>query len=173
MAMKIAVAYAAALGTYAAAAPAQADELFGGVYAHDLHIAAVGGLEHGVDVELGWRGPNIRPLPGRPQPYLFVSANSAGGADFAGAGISWRIGDPFYVRPGIGLAVHDGPHRLSANRIWFGSRILFEPEIGLGLRLTPRASLEASYVHLSHGHLFGRQNPGLDTVGLRYSYRFR
>jgi hypothetical protein len=171
--MKLAVAFSAALCTFLPAAPARADELFGGVYAHDLHIFAVGGLEHGADVELGWRGARILPVPGGPQPHLLVSANSAGGTDFAAAGISWRIGNAFYVRPGIGLAVHDGAHRLSTDRIWFGSRVLAELEGGIGLRLSRRASLEASYVHLSHGHIFGPQNPGLDTLGLRFNYRFR
>jgi hypothetical protein len=85
------------------------------------------------------------------------------------------IGDPVYLRPGIGLAVHTGPGRLdpTGRRIWFGSRILFEPEIGIGVQLDRRASLEASWVHLSHAQLFGDQNPGLDTVGLRLNYALR
>ncbi|HEX4738989.1 MAG TPA: acyloxyacyl hydrolase [Allosphingosinicella sp.] len=155
------------------ATPARADELFGGVYAHDLHIVAVGGTEHGTDFELGWRGGSILPILGGPHPHVFVSANSAGGTHFAAAGIDWRIGSPFYVRPGIGIAVHTGPGRPGADRIWFGSRVLFEPEIGIGVRLPAGASVEASWVHLSHANIAGRQNPGLDTVGLRFNYRFR
>jgi hypothetical protein len=156
-----------------AAAPARADEIFGGLYKHDVSIVAVGHMEQGVDFELGWRGPKILRAIGGPRPHFLVSLNSAGDTHFAAAGISWRIGNPVYVRPGVGLAIHTGPGHFSTDRIWFGSRVLFEPEIGLGVQLTPRASVEASWVHLSHAYIFGRQNPGVDTVGLRFNYRFR
>jgi hypothetical protein len=156
-----------------AAAPARADALFGGVYAHDADIVTASGIERGADLELGWRGPKILRALGGPRPYAFVSINSAGATHFAATGISWRIGNPFYLRPGFGIAVHTGPDRPSATRLRLGSRLLFEPEIGIGLRLAPRVSVEASWVHLSHGQLFGRQNPGLDTLGLRFNYRFR
>ena len=168
-----------ALLTALAAAPARADELFGGVYVHDLgilaanHIERGGDAERGADVELGWRGRSILPALGGPQPHLFVSANSAGNTHFAAAGLSWRIGRTVYVRPGAGIAVHTGPDHWTPTRIWLGSRLLFEPEIAVGMRLTPRASIEASWVHLSHAGIFGGQNPGLDMVGLRLNYRFR
>ncbi|MEA3033534.1 MAG: lipid 3-O-deacylase, partial [Sphingomonadales bacterium] len=112
---------------------------------------------------------------GGPRPQAFVSLNSAGQTHFATAGLSWRIGRTVYLRPGIGLAAHTGPGRLdpSGRRIGFGSRILFEPEIGIGVQITPRVSVEASWVHLSHAQLFGDQNPGLDTVGLRLNYALR
>jgi lipid A 3-O-deacylase len=157
------------------ATPASAGELFGGLYAHDVDWITRSGLEHGVDVELGWRGGRILPALGGPRPHAFVSLNSAGQTHFAAAGLSWRIGRPVYLRPGIGVAVHTGPGRddPTGRRIWFGSRLLFEPEIGIGAQLTRRASIEASWVHLSHAQLFGDQNPGLDTVGLRLNYAFR
>lgn len=165
----------AALG----AAPARADELFGGVYAHDLSIVAASHVERGNraerggDLELGWRGPHILPVLGGPQPHVLVSVNSAGNTSFAAAGISWRIGRTIYARPGVGIAIHTGPDHWTPTRIWFGSRLLFEPELAVGVRLAPSISVEASWVHLSHAQLFGRQNPGLDTVGLRFNYRFR
>ena len=54
-----------------------------------------------------------------------------------------------------------------------GSRILFAPELGVGYQLSERMSLEATWVHLSHGQLFSRQNPGMDSLGVRLSYRLR
>jgi lipid A 3-O-deacylase len=157
------------------AAPAEAGELFAGLYAHDADLITASGVEKGVDFELGWRGGRILPALGGPRPHAFVSLNSAGQTHFAAAGLSWRIGKPVFVRPGIGLAVHTGPSRddPTGRRIWFGSRILFEPELGLGVQLNRRASIEASWVHLSHAQLFGDQNPGLDTVGLRLNYALR
>jgi lipid A 3-O-deacylase len=168
----------AALALAFAAAPAQAQELFGGVLVHDVDTGLTkSGIEEGVDFELGWRGERIRFLRavGAPTPQAFVSLNSAGNTHFAAAGIAWKIGGRVYLRPAIGVAVHTGPGRVvpSDDRIDFGSRILFAPELGLGARLTSRASIEASWVHLSHAQLFGPQNPGLDTIGLRLNYRFR
>ncbi|HLL31529.1 MAG TPA: acyloxyacyl hydrolase [Allosphingosinicella sp.] len=168
----------AALALAAAAAPAHAQELFGGIFAHDVDTGLTkSGFEEGVDLELGWRGGKIGFLrsAGGPQPHAYVSLNSAGNSHFAAAGISWKIGGRVYLRPGIGLAVHTGPGRVvpGDDRIDFGSRILFAPEIGLGARITDRVSVEASWVHLSHAQLFSPQNPGLDTIGVRLNYRFR
>jgi hypothetical protein len=168
----------AALALAAAAAPAHGQELFGGVFVHDVDTGLTkSGIEEGVDLELGWRGDRIGFLRavGGPSPHAFVSINSAGDTHFAAAGISWKIGDRVYLRPGIGLAVHTGPGRVvpGDDRIDFGSRILFAPEIGVGARVSERLSVEASWVHLSHAQLFSPQNPGLDTIGVRLSYRLR
>jgi hypothetical protein len=174
----IAPAIAPAIALAIAAAPAQGQELFGGVYAHDVDTGLTkSGIEEGVDLELGWRGGKIGFLDGvgSPRPHAFVSLNSAGDTHFASAGISWKIGGRVYLRPGIGLAVHTGPDRIvpGDNRIDFGARVLFAPEIGLGARLSDRLSVEAIWVHLSHAQLFGPQNPGLDTIGVRLNYRLR
>ena len=136
------------------------------------------GVEPGTDFELGWRGGKLGFLSaiGGPRPHAFVSVNSAGATSFAAGGLSWKVAaGPFYLRPGVGIAVHTGPGRPPSrpDRIWLGSRILFEPELGIGTHLTDRRSAEASWVHLSHAQLFSRQNPGLDTVGLRINWRFR
>jgi lipid A 3-O-deacylase len=172
------LAYAAAGAVLAfAAAPASAQEIFGGVYAHDVNWVTRSGIEHGADFELGVRGERLRFLSfiGAPRPHAFVSVNSAGDTHFAAAGISWQIGGRVYVRPGVGVAVHTGPSEfdLTNRRIYFGSRVLFEPELGVGVKLTRRASVDASWVHLSHAQLFSGQNPGLDTVGVRFNYAFR
>jgi lipid A 3-O-deacylase len=169
--------FAAGLLLTCAAAPAAAQEVFGGVYAHDVNWVTRSGIEHGTDFEIGVRGDRLRFLSflGAPRPHAFVSGNSAGDTHFAAAGVSWQIGGRVYLRPGIGVAIHTGPSDIDpANRrIYFGSRVLFEPELGAGIRLTRRASLEASWVHLSHAQIFSGQNPGLDTVGLRFNYALR
>ena len=176
--MKHILAAAAAAPLALAATPAAAQEIFGGVYAHDVKTGLTkSGIEEGVNLQVGWRGERIGALRaiGSPSPYAFASINSEGNTHFAAAGISWKFGDKVYVRPGIGLAVHTGPGRVvpGDDRIDFGSRILFEPEIGLGVQVNPRLSVEASWVHLSHATLFSGQNPGLDTIGVRLNYRFR
>jgi lipid A 3-O-deacylase len=169
---------AATLLATCAATPAAAQEIFGGIYAHDVKTGLTkSGIEDGVDFELGWRGGRIEALSfvGTASPHAFVSVNSAGDTHFAAAGVNWKIGDAVYVRPGIGLAVHTGPGSFvpGDNRIDFGSRVLFAPEIGAGVQVNERLSVESSWVHLSHAKIFGPQNPGLDTIGLRLNYRFR
>lgn len=80
------------------------------------------------------------------------------------------------MRPGIGLAIHDAPS-LRVNpqtglRTDLGSRVLFEPEIAVGTRLSDRVSIEASWVHISNARLFDReQNPGIDAIGVRVNWR--
>ena len=56
-------------------------------------------------------------------------------------------------------------------KIEFGSRVLFEPELGVGAELNDRVSVEASWVHMSHAQLFGGQNPGIDNLGARVSFK--
>ena len=166
------------LGLAGAAGAGEASELFGGVHAHDVDtVLTKGGFERGVDFQIGWRGERIGALRaiGRPAPHAFISVNSAGGTNVAAAGLSWKIGRTLYLRPGVGIAIHDRSSRAVAGdrRIDFGSRILFEPELGIGYQLSDRVSVEASWIHLSHAQLFSRQNPWLDNFGIRLNYRFR
>lgn len=158
--------------------PARAGELFGGVYAHDVDTPlTAGGFEGGMDFQLGWRGAPIAALGaiGSPSPYLFGALNTDGDTDYAAAGLSWKIGDTLYLRPGLGIAIHDRSSHATHGfrRTDLGSRVLFEPEIGVGYRFDERLSAELSWVHLSHAQLFGHQNPGMDTIGVRLNYRFR
>lgn len=165
---------AAALAT---AGAAQAGEMFGGRLADSLKTPVERlGYREGMNTQFGWRGDRIAGLKaiGSPSPYAFVSANNRGNTNFTAAGLSWRIGTRLYVRPGIGIAVHDRSSRMvrpDGYRGDLGSRILFEPELGIGYRLDESMSLEASWVHLSHGFLAGPQNPGMDIIGVRYNYR--
>src|SRR5215218_10548866 len=94
----------------AAAVPtgAQAGELFGGVYVHDVKLPTnLSGLESGMDLALGYRGGRIGKTP--LEPYVFAAVNTAGETSYAAAGISARfsLGKSVYVRPGVGIAIHN------------------------------------------------------------------
>jgi hypothetical protein len=161
-----------------AAGPARGSELFVGLLAHDVETPlSKGGREGGFDVELGWRGDRIRALGfiGAPTPYAFVSAATGGGTHVAAAGLSWRIGGRLFARPGIGVAIHTRSSRGVAGglRTDLGSRILFEPEIGLGVEVSERLAIEATWVHVSHAQLLSRQNPGMDSIGIRLTFKLR
>lgn len=168
----VAIACLAAL----AAAPAQAGEVFGGLYVHgvDTPLTLGGSPEGGVDLQLGFRGGPI--IPGtKLEPYVFGALNSKGDTSYAAVGLSWKFGDRFYFRPGVGIAVHTGSSadfdHEDHDHIDFGSRILFEPEVGIGGRVNERLTIEASWVHLSHATLLSGQNPGVDNIGVRLNFR--
>jgi hypothetical protein len=165
-------AFLSVLCALAAATPAQAGELFGGLYVHDVDTPLTkSGIEGGMDVQLGYRWDRIGRTP--LQPYAFAAANTAGETHYAALGLSAKFGDQVFVRPGLGIAVHTGSDDKfnRTDKIAFGSRVLFEPELGVGMRLSDRATLEASWVHMSHAQLFGRQNPGIDNIGARLSWK--
>ena len=152
------------------AAPAQADELFGGLHVHDVKLPTdKSGLEGGMDVSVGYRGGRIGHTP--LQPYVFGALNTAGDTSYAAVGLSAKFGRSVYVRPGVGIAIHTGSAEKfqdpTNDKIDFGSRVLFEPELGIGTQINGRLSVEASWVHMSHAQLFGRQNPGIDNFGVR------
>jgi len=157
---------------FASAAPAEAGELFGGVYLHDIDSPLTkSGIEDGADIQLGYRWNRIGRTP--LQPYVFGAVNTSGETHYAVVGLSAKFGDRLFVRPGLGIAVHTGSADdfQRSDKIAFGSRILFAPELGIGARLSDRATLEASWIHMSHAQLFGRQNPGIDNVGVRLSWK--
>ena len=160
-----------------AASPAAAQEVYGGVYAHAVDTPFTFDTnEGGVDLQAGIRFDEIEALADV-QPYIFGSANLSGDTSFVGAGLSWKAElGAIYVRPGVGLVIHDAPSlRVDPDtgiRTDLGSRVLFEPEIAIGLDLDERWSVEASWVHISNARLFNsQQNPGIDTMGLRVNYR--
>ena len=162
----------------ASAGPALAGELYGGVYKHAVDTPfTLDTQESGLDLQLGYRLDPVLPLA-RIEPYVFGSVNSAeDGTDFVGAGISRKLSlGGAYIRPGAGLVIHNGPdlrvNPATGVRTDLGSRVLFAPEIAIGLPLAPRLSLEASWVHISNARLFdSQQNPGIDMIGLRANLR--
>jgi lipid A 3-O-deacylase len=169
---RIAILGSVALAAAAIPQTARAGEVFGGVYLHDVKLPTdKSGIEGGMDVMLGYRGGNIAGTP--LQPYIFGALNTAGQTNYAAAGVSARFGHRFFIRPGLGIAVHTGSAGkfFRPDRIAFGSRVLFEPELGIGAELNDRLSLEASWVHMSHAQLFAHENPGIDNLGVRLTLR--
>ena len=62
--------------------------------------------------------------------------------------------------------------KLYRSRIDFGSHLLFQPELSVGMVLSPRWSAELTSVHLSNGQIFAHgKNQGLDDAGLRLIYK--
>jgi hypothetical protein len=163
-----------ALIAAAVPASARAGELFGGLYIHDVKTPLdKSGIEGGVDLALGYRGDSL--AHSVLQPYLFAAVNSAGNTNYAAAGMSARfgLGGHWYIRPGLGIAVHTGSaaNHFRSDKIAFGSRVLIEPELGIGTKLNERLGMEASWIHMSHAQIFGKENPGIDNIGVRLNLK--
>jgi lipid A 3-O-deacylase len=155
-----------------ASGPAFAGEIFGGVYVHDVKLPTdKSGIEDGADVQLGYRGGSIGRTP--LQAYLFGALNTAGETRYGAFGLSAKFGRSIYIRPGLGIAIHNGSADkfFRTDKIAFGSRVLFEPELGVGATINDRLSVEASWVHMSHAQLFGGENPGVDNLGVRLNLK--
>jgi len=195
MKMQRMAALAVGLVLGAAGASAQAGEVLIGVYGHGLGVHQ--SQEGGVDALLGYRTDKINALwwLGKPSVHVIVAGNSNVPTDFIAVGFDWKIrlfSDRLYLRPGIGFAGTTGEAQipngyapglspaqsqrdihLSDTRIDFGSHDLFEPEMALGYKITPKWSAELSWVHLSNGEILHHgENQGLDDVGLRIAYHF-
>jgi hypothetical protein len=163
---------AAAAAFLGLSAPAHANELFGGLYVHDVDTPlSIAGIEGGMDVQIGWRGSRLGSTP--VQPYIFGALNTSGETSYAAVGVSAKFGERIYIRPGVGLALHTGNtgEFQREDKLAFGSRVLFQPELGIGTQVNDRLSVEASWVHMSHGTLFSRQNPGIDNFGVRLNLK--
>jgi hypothetical protein len=167
--------------TAALAVPAavRAGEVFAGLATHNLDLGiAVCCYERGADIQFGARtAPFLRLLGGKVRAHAMGSVNTAGGLDYAALGLDVRfpIGAGFYIQPGLGGAIHDGPgekFQASNDRLYPGSRLLFEPEFSLGWAFSEAWAAELTYTHLSHAKLGGDQNPGMDAVGARIVRRF-
>lgn len=141
-----------------------------------------------VDVQLVYRtAPLAKAL--HPRLTARLQLNTDGRTDFASVGAEWRqhiLRGRVYGQAGIGLAIQDGyryvpdpfaaglsvdeasrRYDIYARRTGFGSRVLFNPNLSLGFRVSSRWAVEAAFEHFSHRRLFSSQNPGIDTVGLR------
>jgi lipid A 3-O-deacylase len=134
--------------------------------------------EKGAQVQFGIRGKREAGLSfiGSPSLYAVGSVSTSGYTSFIAGGLSWKFGDTIYLRPGIGIAVHNrNSVRIGADRYRkdLGSPVLFEPEIAVGAKINDRWAAELSWLHVSHAQLFGVQNPGLDIIGARIVYKIR
>jgi hypothetical protein len=174
--LKSAAILSAALAAAAVPTAAEAGEVFGGVYVHDVKLPTdLSGFETGADLMLGYRGKRIAHLwKAELAPYGFVAINTAGNTNYGAIGLDAKfpLGRQLYFRPGLGIALHTGSagHFYRTDKIAFGSRVLFEPELALGAQVSKRVSIEASWVHMSHAQLRGRENPGIDNLGVRLNF---
>ncbi|WP_343528985.1 acyloxyacyl hydrolase [Sphingomonas sp.] len=141
-----------------------------------------------IDVQLVGRTAPLRILL-KPRLAAKLQISTAGRTSFASVGAEWRqhvFHGRVYGQIGIGVTVIDGYRftpdpfapGLSREEAWrrydiyrrrtsFGSRVLFNPNASLGVRVDRRWAIELAWEHFSHRQTFSETNPGIDNVGLR------
>ena len=163
------------------ASPAQASspllyEAKFGVLYHDPAMWSLFSLEKGgVDLNAEITFAPALPLwGGFVRPAIGGTWNTAGYTSKAFIDARWRYDtlSGWYFGLGLGAAVHDGHTGPDAlDRKALGSRVLFHVPIEIGYYLDRHSSVSLYFEHISNGYT-QRHNEGLDSIGVRYGYRF-
>ena len=152
------------------------DEIRFGVLYHDLGVWGGSSNEGGFDVnaELVF-SPSLDLFSGMLRPNLGFSLNTTGDTSKIYGGGVWEYRWPkgYFIDLALGLTVHDGESDQGdvANMNQLGSPVLFRLAIETGFAFGRHHLISIMFDHISNGYLT-EPNEGLDTLGLRYGYRF-
>ena len=150
-------------------------EIRAGILAHDVPVWSRSRQEGGIDfnAEFIFGFPNYRLFSGIVRTNLGFSLNNQGDTSKIYSGLlceyMWDSG--LFLNLGLGFAAHDGKLDNSDDRKELGSRILFRIPLEIGLLFTRHQGISMMFDHVSNAYL-ADPNEGLDTIGLRYIYRF-
>jgi lipid A 3-O-deacylase len=119
--------------------------------------------------------PGLNLWGGTVRPNLGFSVNDRGLTGKVYAGALWHHiwYKRFFLELGLGLAVHNGvtDDASRPDRKQLGTRLLLRVPIEAGFAWREHHSLSVMFDHVSNAY-FADPNEGMDTVGLRYGYRF-
>jgi lipid A 3-O-deacylase len=152
-------------------------EMRAGLLAHDVDdLWSRSRREDGVDIsaEVVFAHAGLPLLFGHLRPNLGVTVNTQGDTSklYTGGLMEWTHPAGLFLDAGIGAAVHDGKtNDRRSNRKPLGSRVLFRLSLDLGWTFRLHHRLMLSFDHISNAGL-ASPNDGLDTLGVRYGYRF-
>lgn len=147
-----------------------------GLLKHD-----VDNLWSGFSREAGWDfnleilfSPSLALWGGELRPALGASWSEAGDTSRLYLDGRWQIefDNRIYTGIGLGIALHDGETEwTSPDRKALGSTLLFHIPLEVGYRMDPHNSISLYFDHISNGYT-QNENEGLDSLGMRYGYRF-
>lgn len=147
-----------------------------GLLHHDTgDIFTARSRERGVDFNLeAIFSPLFNILGGAIYPAFGGSLNTAGYTSKGYGGIRWQYehSTGLFASVGFGGAVHSGTLQFhDEHHKALGSRILFHVPLELGYRFDGKNALSVYLDHISNAN-YAHPNEGMDTLGLRYGYRF-
>ena len=154
-------------------------------YIHELKLGVLGhdvdGLwsgssrENGIDFNLeAILAPPLKLFGGALRPALGASVNDSGKTSKIYCDARWQYDFKMqlFLILGVGAALHNGSTDTSAiNMKALGSPLLFHIPLELGYYFTPNYSISVYFDHISNANL-SDNNEGLDTLGVRFGYRF-
>jgi len=158
-----------------------------GLLSHDIHFPNrkkfrapnpfENRYESGVNInpEVVFVSPDILDVLWAPRPHVGVSANANSDTSYAYSGFGWDTSwaNDVFLEGFWGLAVHDG--KLTdgnPDKIEFGSKVLFRLGGELGWRWDGHNGVSVIWEHMSNAGVIDEKNQGIDSMGVRYSYRF-
>jgi lipid A 3-O-deacylase len=150
-------------------------ELRVGIMHHDT---AVFGHHKEEDVDVNFEAlffaPDFLRILFSPRPHLGVTyAPDDHTTSQVYFGLTWQyfFWGRAYVEGSFGGSYNDGSKDGSTTEKALGCHLLFRESVSLGYVFERRHALMATLDHISNGNLCDA-NDGLDTVGIRYGYRF-
>ena len=152
-------------------------ELWVGGLAHDVGAFGRSKEENFAAIALGIRFAPLRgefwDLIAQPRPHTGFHLNIDGDTSQWFGGITWNfdLGYDLFFGADFGLALHNGSLRTSTlDEKELGLRFLFREGAELGYRLNGHHAVSLVLDHVSNGRL-AEANEGLDSFGLRYTWR--
>jgi lipid A 3-O-deacylase len=132
--------------------------------------------EDGVDINLEvlFTSPDVLDVIWSPRPHIGISYNTAGDTSqiYLGLTYEWDFWEDYFAGFSIAGAVHDGKIRTEElDRKELGCRFLFRESITFGYRFDRHHAVMAHMDHISNAKLCST-NEGLESLGVRYGYRF-
>jgi hypothetical protein len=144
------------------------------------HDAGVFGKheERGADIdgEVRFLPSELLSFIGSPRPHLGFHANTAGDTSQFFGGITWEwfLLDALFADFSVGLSLNndnglttDKPHTKE-----LGSPILARFSGEIGWNFSGPHSISIIVDHVSQGTVINKENEGMDSLGVRYGYRF-
>jgi lipid A 3-O-deacylase len=128
-----------------------------------------------VNMEVLFVSPDFLEPIFSPEPHVGVTFNADDDAtDQIYAGLTWSfdLTDSIFVDLSFGGALHNGETTSeSGEGKQLGCSLLFREAAGLGYRFADNHEIALHLDHISNANLC-EHNAGLETLGVRYGYRF-
>ncbi len=118
--------------------------------------------------------PSLAFLGGQIRPAIGGSWNTGGGTSKAYLDARWEYQTALgiFFGLGVGAAVHNGYRDpVSLDHKALGSQVLFHIPAEIGYRFAGGQTVSVYFEHISNGYT-QRYNEGLDSIGVRYGFRF-
>jgi hypothetical protein len=148
-----------------------------GAQVHDMPYMWSGFHKEPYNVDLNLEmlfAPVVSFWHGSLHPVIGTTINFDGYTSKAYASMRWQrdFANSTFLGLGLGVAIHDGEtFTPDPERKQLGRRVLFHDSIEWGYRFTEHRSVSIYFEHISNASTAAK-NQGLDTLGIRYGYRF-